>query len=204
MKRTLFLVCFLMMLVSQFAKAQYTYTVPNVPAAVQQPSGMSCWAAVLTMLYEWKNNQQLGIDDVMNQVGDPYLSIYKNDTGLSASDKTGLINALHLKGENPASFSVQGWYDLLKNNGPLWVTTDELPNETATAIHARLLYGISTDSTTNTTTMLFIDPATATTVVEDFNDFIDKYESEVKKDYKTIFNRDWPDDYVIRIQIIHW
>jgi hypothetical protein len=70
-------------------------------------------------------------------------------------------------------------------------------------IHARILNGTSTDAQ-NSTTMLSIDPATGTTIVKSFDDFIVKYEAEVKKKYYDDFGRTWPSTYNPTIQIIHW
>lgn len=178
------------------------YIIPNVPHPIKQPTAMACWATVYTMMCEWKQNQILAISDAMNDLGDPFKLIYEADAGLQSTDKINLVTKTHLIPEGPASYSIDSWCQMLHTYGPLWITTDELPSISQTAIHARLLYGINSDQ--NGTSMLFIDPATGTSISEDYNIFIDKYESELKKVYQLISGNEFPSDYEIRIQVIHW
>ena len=93
---------------------------------------------------------------------------------------------------------------MLQKRGPLWVTTDESAEITQFAIHARLLHGIIGDGTPANTLMLFIDPATGSKVSEPFNEFIVKYEGELRKIYRQLNGRDLPAGYKVRIQVIHW
>lgn len=187
------------------AVGQCSYTANYVPKPIKQASSYGCWATVLTMMYEYKERKVLTVPVVLNRIGGPYKKIYDVNRGLTSGPKKSLIAAAGLKGEVPANYSLEGWCDLLNKYGPLWVTTDELPDDDRDyAIHARLLYVMVYDSKSKSTSMFFIDPATGTTKIEDFNDFTPKYEAELKKDFATLYNRQWPDNYEIRIMVIHW
>lgn len=181
-----------------------SYTVTPVPKEIKQPKQMDCWATVLTMMYEYKQQKDLTILDVMNNIGSPYKDLFTNNSGISAAQKTQLIINTGLRSELPANFTIGGWCELLRRNGPLWVTTDESPEFPKATIHARLLYGMMGDGSPENTLMFFIDPATGTKISEPFGEFVIKYESELRKIYKILNGRDLPSNYKIRIQVIHW
>ena len=169
------------------------YQVPGTVPAMQQPNGMACWATVTTILYGWRNNNQNpDIGTVLSGIGQQYRTMFDNGQGLPGSLKQQFINDAGFEAEPPHNPSIEGWEQMLRSFGPLWVTTDEDPTEKF-AIHARVLIGMRGDGTPDGTHMRFIDPASGRIVSETISQFIEKYESEARTKNRPL-----------RIQIVHW
>lgn len=171
--------------------APVSYQVPDPVPVLAQPSGMSCWATVYTMLYSWKRQQSMTIETALGDAGQRWLDVFRSDSGLSGGDKVDFVSATGLVAEAPQNFSVPGWERLLRDYGPLWVTGDEAPGA-AWAIHARIIVGIQGDGTPEGTRFSIIDPAGGRRYDEAISVFIPKYEEEVRR------------TGYMRIQVIHW
>ena len=167
------------------------YTIPGVFGPLAQPSGMSCWATVFTMLMSWRRQQSLSIEDALAAVGQKWVDIYRADTGLSGEQKPAFLAAAGLVAEPPQSWSIEGWEQLLRNYGPIWVTTDEAPGK-AWAIHARVITAIRGDGTPENTMFTIIDPAGGRQYQESIAVFVPKYEEEVIQTGN------------MRVQVVHW
>ena len=167
------------------------YAVPGVFGPMAQPSGNACWATVFTMLVSWRRQQSLTIETALGTVGQRWVDLFRADTGLPGSDKSAFLAAAGMIAEPPQSYSVEGWEQLLRNYGPVWVTTDEAPGR-AWAIHARVITAISGDGTPERTFFTIVDPAGGRTYQESIAVFIPKYEEEV---IQTGY---------MRIQVVHW
>jgi|GEM_PF-1605037 len=167
------------------------YTVPGTVTPIRQPSGMVCWATVSTMMLSWRAQQPLSIETAMQRVGAQYLQKFRNNEGLAASEKEAFIRATGMEFRYPQSLSISGWESLLRNVGPVWVTTDEDPTR-GFAIHARIMTGIQGDGTADGTHVTIVDPGDGTQYRERFSDFVRKYEEEARQAYTG------------RIQIVHW
>jgi flagellar motor protein MotB len=168
------------------------YRVPGLVAPEKQPSSMTCWATVTTMMRSWRAQASMSIETAIGQIGSTWLGRFKANQGLTASEKVPFLAAAGLAYEYPQSVTAHGWEALLRRYGPLWVTTDEDPSA-AFAIHARIMSGIHGDGTDEGTTIEVVDPATGTAYSENLGKFRDKYESEAR-DSK----------HPARIQIVHW
>ena len=174
------------------------YEVPGVVPGIAQPTAMTCWATVTTMMLSWRDRTSYTIDRAMQIAGPDYQAIYKNPDvnkqGLPASKKEGLLTATGMVGEPPMNYSVLGILDLLKKYGPLWVTTDEDPSANF-AIHARILTGIFGDGTPNGTRLRIVDPADGKTHdTETFAMFARKFEEEARDSGSAS----------LRIQVVHF
>lgn len=167
------------------------YSVPGNFWVLAQPSGMACWATVFTMLKSWRVQQQKNIEQALATVGQRWVDIYKADTGLLGDDKPEFLAAAGLHPQPPQSYSVQGWENLLRNYGPIWVTTDEDPGQRA-AIHARIITGIHGDGTPENTKFKIVDPAGGRRYEESIAVFVPKYEEEVRR------------TGYMRVQVVHW
>jgi hypothetical protein len=167
------------------------YTVNGVFGPLAQPSPNACWATVFTMLMSWRRQQSLTNETSLG--GDVKKWVDKNSsyTALLGSDKPAFITAAGLVAEPPQSYSVEGWENLLRNYGPIWVTTDEQPGK-GWSIHARVITAISGDGTPEQTFFTIVDPAGGRTYQESIAVFIPKYEEEV---IQTGY---------MRIQVVHW
>lgn len=167
------------------------YHIPGAIDARKQPSGMTCWATVYTMLESWRRQQSISIETALGDLGGKWLSMFKNNKGLSAADKKVFVKATGLLDYEPFNPSIEGWRDMLKEFGPIWVTTNENPGGTW-AIHARVIIGIKGDGTSKGTSFTIIDPASGRKYSETIETFWPKFEDEM---FRT--NRG-------RIQILHW
>jgi hypothetical protein len=174
------------------ALAAVDYKVPGIVWPIKQPSSMVCWATVTTIMVCWKRQQSMTIETAIGQIGSSWLALYKANKGLLGSQKAPFLTAAGLTWQAPQSLSASGWEALLRDYGPLWVTTDEDPTADF-AIHARVMTGIHGDGTESGTKLDIVDPGTGTAYQESFGTFLRKFESEA-------MNPKLP----LRIQIVHW
>ncbi|MFN8583646.1 MAG: papain-like cysteine protease family protein, partial [Gemmatimonadaceae bacterium] len=128
------------------ASGAVDYSVPGFVVPIAQPSGMTCWATVTTMMTCWRKQMSMTIPAVIGQIGATYLAKFNNNQGLLADEKATFLAAAGLAYEYPQSPTVEGWEALLRAYGPVWVTTDEKPGA-GFSIHARLITGIHGDGT---------------------------------------------------------
>ncbi len=168
-----------------------SYDIPGNFWVLAQPSGMACWATVFTMMKSWRSQREMTIEQGVGTVGQKWVDIYKADTGLMGDDKPTFISSAGLVAEPPQSFSIEGWENLLRNYGPVWITTDEAPGA-AWAIHARIITGIYGDGSPERTCFKIVDPAGGRRYEESIAVFIPKYEEEVRR------------TGYMRIQVVHW
>jgi uncharacterized protein YycO len=167
------------------------YAVPAPFDVLAQPNPMACWATTFTMMHGWKNQACLAIESALATVGQQWVDLFSAGSGLSSSDKNTFLAAAGLVAEPPQSWSVEGWEKLLRDYGPLWVTTDEDPGPNF-SIHARIITSIRGDGTPEATRIHVIDPAGGREYDETVADFIPKYESEVRATGH------------MRVQVVHW
>jgi len=153
---------------------------------------MTCWATVTTMMMDWRDNQSMPIDAALGKIGPTWLAKFTANRGLMSSEKGQFLAAAGLQAEPPMSYSVEGWLQMLRTYGPLWVTTDEDPTA-AFAIHARIIAAIEGDGTPDGTSFRIVDPATATEYSETVSAFMQKFESEAMDPNQPL-----------RIQVVHW
>lgn len=153
---------------------------------------MTCWATVTTMMMEWRDNQSMSIDTAIGRVGSTWLAKFTANRGLGSSEKGMFLAAAGLMAEPPMCYSIEGWLQLLRTYGPLWVTTDEDPSADF-AIHARIIVAIEGDGTPDGTSFRIVDPATATEYPETVTVFQQKFESEARDPSRPV-----------RIQVVHW
>ncbi|MCC6411164.1 MAG: glycoside hydrolase family protein [Saprospiraceae bacterium] len=175
-----------------YALSNVSYNVPGPFNIIRQPSGMTCWATVTTMMECWRLRQSQTIETTMSSIGANWLAKFQANQGLSASEKVQFLRDAGLTFEYPQSLTAQGWEYLMRDFGPIWVTTDEDPSGNF-AIHARILVGIQGDGTIEGTQLTIIDPGTGTQYSEEFAHFLEKYESEARDSRAPL-----------RIQIVHY
>ena len=124
-------------------KINIIYDVELVP----QQTGYSCWAAGASMLVGWRDKVSINPEEIANAIG--YWKQYEQ--GLEPEDTT-MFKYWGLKSENPQSYTVQGFANLLQDYGPLWVASAE-PGP-----HIRVVTGIVGDGTPKGTLVYINDP----------------------------------------------
>ncbi len=146
----------------------------DVPALIQ-PSDMTCWATVATMMISWQDTTCYEIPMVMDRAGTTYRSKFDANQGLRGSEKQPFLDALNLRSEPPQDYVVVGMQQLIENCGPLWITTDESADEHF-AIHARIVMGMTGDGSVDGTMLTIIDPADGQVHSETYNNFMQKFD----------------------------
>ena len=153
----------------------FDYKVPGIVPAIAQPSSMTCWATVATMMVSWRDKASYRIQDVMDIAGQTYRNKFDNNQGLAGSEKDAFLASLGMIGEPPMSYTVDGLKALLETYGPLWVTTDE-QSGAGFSIHARIITGMFGNGTVDGTLLRVNDPAGGRKYTETFRTFLQKFE----------------------------
>jgi hypothetical protein len=107
--------------------------------------------------------------------GPAYRAKFDADKCLARADKTTFIQSLGLQEEPPANYTVDGFLNMLKTYGPLWVTRDS-STATFVSLHARIMTGMYGDGTPDGTFVLLIDPADGQRHQESFSHFQQTFE----------------------------
>jgi hypothetical protein len=165
------------------------YTIPGHIFPVAQDKNMACWAAGTAIMMSWKAQQSITITEAMQRLGAKYMQIYQSNTGLFDRDSAALAAAAGFEVEPPMSFSVEGWEQLLRRYGPLFVFTAH-PN---LAIHGRVIKAISGDGTPAGTQVSVLDPAGGREYPETVQALMDSFEREARETKNPL-----------RIQLFHY
>jgi hypothetical protein len=168
-----------------------SYDVP----LLQQPSDNTCWATVATMMMSWHDKTSYTIEAAMGRAGSQYQTMVKNDQGLLGRDKPAFLAAGGLQSEAPQDYTVEGMAELIQKYGPLWVTTDESPDQNF-AIHARIVTSMSGDGTIDGTMLQINDPADGQQHSESFNIVMQKFDRVAFDDLGT--------HAPMRVQVVHF
>lgn len=122
-----------------------SYPVPKL----KQPTTMSCWATAIAMMVSWKKHMSIAPESIAEVLG--YTKEFKSG-GLHPED-TKVFRAWGMKWEPPMCYSVQGFADLMKRHGPMWVAGNPK------APHVRVLIAMKGDGTPDKTNFTINDPA---------------------------------------------
>jgi hypothetical protein len=163
--------------------ARVDYTVPGLIVPVQQPSGMSCWAAMYTMMYSWKNQVSIAIRDAVTQLGQRYVQCFDQNTGLPIEENRNLASAAGMTAEPLQNLTIEGWVRMLQNHGLLWTSygwqTFDATGlvETRAGRHIIIIYGMVGDGTPNGTTVKYVDPSDGQFHTRPFMEFLSRHET---------------------------
>lgn len=141
------------------------YQVPGLITPIRQPSSMSCWAAMYTMMYSWRNQRSFSIRDAVSRLGQKYTQAFDDNTGLAIEENRNLARAAGMRAEALQNWTVEGWLALLQRHGLLWtsfgwqVFDSTGLVETAAGRHIIIITGIYGDSTATGTTVRYVDPS---------------------------------------------
>lgn len=162
------------------ANAPFDYTVPGQFFLIKQPTNMVCWATAATMLRSWKQQQKRDIGSVMDEAGFQFRVMFDHNEGLSSEAKQQFLDAMKLKTEPPATYTGPAILNLLKQYGPVWVTTTP-PGGKSFSIHARIVIGIT--GSDQDALLTVADPADGAKHVESITAFTAEMEAIAKNDY---------------------
>jgi len=156
-------------------ETNFDYTVPGLVPIIAQPSNMTCWATVATMMMSWRDKVSYSIQDAMDQAGANYRAMFDANEGLKAADHEDFAAACGMGIEFPMSYTVSGLRSLIETHGPIVAIADEAPGD-LWAIHARVIRGIFGDGTPDGTSLRINDPAGGRQYTESFRAFTQKFE----------------------------
>jgi N-acetyl-anhydromuramyl-L-alanine amidase AmpD len=143
---------------------------------VPQMTGMSCWAAAAAMVVGWRDRVSINPEEIARGAG--HWSEYS--TGLYPNDHDDLARAWGLAMEPGMSYSVQGFANLLQDNGPLWIGV-ALPSG-----HAVVAIGVSGDGTPEGSVVHYHDPwpvgTGAANQSKPYSQFMAEYETRMTVD----------------------
>jgi V8-like Glu-specific endopeptidase len=139
---------------------------------IRQTSPMSCWAAAAAMVVGWRDEQSIPDTAIAEKVA--VFDAYRR--GLYGFQRQKLAEAWDLVAEAPASYTIDGWREMLERNGPLYI--DQHKSTRSNAGHVRVLVGMSSGGADDgsDTVMYFHDPADGQIRMA-FNDFLRLYEA---------------------------
>jgi hypothetical protein len=101
---------------------------------IPQPNNFTCWATAAAMAIGWRDQVKMTPESVAVIAGRSTV------TGLSPSERRKFATEIGLEYEEPQSYTIDGFRNLLESNGPLWVSV-QLPNSG----HAILVTGMYSD-----------------------------------------------------------
>jgi hypothetical protein len=151
-----------------------SYRVPGTITPLKQQSPMSCWATVIAMMTEWKEHRSIPPRAAIAPGGQEFLDKFDRDAGLDAASAGRLYQALALVPITSLNPTVDGWDQMLRMYGPLYV---DIGFQGFAGTHAIVVTGISGDGSAGGTTITYIDPAYGTIVNRKFSDFLAQYEA---------------------------
>jgi hypothetical protein len=102
---------------------------------VPQPTPVSCWAAALTMVVDYRDKVNYPVSDIASLAG------MNLTTGYGWSQIRKAVSAWGLAELAPVSADPTWWADMLAENGPLWIV------EVGAPFHAVVLTGLHGDGT---------------------------------------------------------
>lgn len=146
------------------------HSVPFVP----QTTKMSCWAASAAMLVSWRDS--ISIDDTVIAAGLNYWQQYYLK-GLDPED-VHMFRKWGLTKEEPQTFTIQSFRNMIELHGPLWVAADA---NSAAGVdpHVRVISGIYGDGTVNGTYLVIQDPLGKQNHVESYATYVQAQEELV-------------------------
>lgn len=157
------------------------YLVPGLIDSIKQPTTMGCWATAYTIMNNWRKQASRDVRDTVSDMGDKWLKMYDDNKGLSPSEHIAFARAAGLQFEPLQSMSVDGWAQLLRTYGLLWLCfgwevagSNGLP--TKKGRHIIVIRGMLGDGTPDATEFRFADPGTGMFHKEPFLDLIAEYE----------------------------
>jgi len=146
---------------------------------------MVCWATVHAMMRSWKFQASFGIRQAAGAVGEKYGVMVDKNQGLPPAEFGPFINAAQMQFQPMMNLTIDGWVNLLRTKGLIWVGTLNSIGPGA-GLHSRIIEAMSGDGSVDNTKMHIIDPDGGRQYPETFRDFITKYEGafgQVTGDY---------------------
>jgi peptidoglycan hydrolase-like protein with peptidoglycan-binding domain len=169
-----------------FSEMLHSYVVPEEIPVIAQPTELTCWAAVLTMMKSWYDGLDYSIESCLDTIGYKYQQKFQNNQPLYGNERQQFLQDTGLRTDAPQNYTPEAILRLLESCGPIWVTTqenrpEEIPDKPF-SLHARIVYGLYGDGTLSGTTVRIIDPIGGITYHENFERFMTNREDVARLD----------------------
>jgi N-acetyl-anhydromuramyl-L-alanine amidase AmpD len=100
---------------------------------IAQPTNVSCWATAASIVLGWRDRMSLTVEGIAERAG------LTTATGLDPAQVGQFAADMKMTAESPQSYTVEGFRQLLANNGPLWV------GAAVPGLHAIVVTGLYSD-----------------------------------------------------------
>lgn len=152
------------------------YVVPGAITIFDQVAGghrMGCWAYSYAMMLSWQRRESIQPAIALADLGDPWFTIFNNNTGLARTDTARFYRAAGMATEPMQSYPISEWAEMLRALGPITIhaVTNSLDGG-----HVRIVYGVTGTGEPRSTQMLIIDPWNGQRYSEPYEKFLAKYE----------------------------
>ena len=175
--------------------------VPGIVPQIKQAKAKDCWATVTTILISWLEQTRYSVYDIVDRLGEEFLRMYKDETGLPASKINEWMYTTGFVMESPQHYSQGKIHQMLKDFCPI-VFTPSTDKQGSHLTHAMVVTGMQnsegpgnngecTISNSDSTEIVGIDPATGSGFTLPFSVFC-----------KEIDNKK-PNDCELFAQVIH-
>ncbi len=139
-------------------KISIDYRVPGYKPVIGQPTNLTCWATVYTMLRSWRDGKKYTIPQAMALCGKKYLDMFTNNIPLAPGETGAFYQAAKLTPKGMQCYPITTWHNLMKTHGLLMLgTMAAMPP--VLGLHMRVLHGILSTGEPHTTVMRILDPA---------------------------------------------
>lgn len=118
----------------------------------------SCWAAAAVILLRWKSGIRHSELDVARMAGPAFENAFNSNGGLMSAQIGNFAHALGLRIEAPQNYTPEGYHELLRTRGPLWVVSQLDGSTPNPRRHARVLRGATGDGSFAGSTAWVLDP----------------------------------------------
>lgn len=125
------------------------------------------------MMVSWRRQKSLGIRDAVNAIGAKYAKMFDENRAIPPGDIPEFMRAAGLTMEPMRNLTLDGWEQLLRRHGLLWVGT---LNSDASGRHSRIIEGVYGDGSVDKSYFKIMDPDGGVRYHEAFGTFVRKYE----------------------------
>ncbi len=155
------------------------YTVPGTLSVVPQPTNMTCWAAAYAAIVNWRDQQSRSIENILSDAGRRWVDMFLNNRGLPPGEHDAFARDAGLQTLGNINLTLQGWHDLLRTHGPVFVVVDMRPGAPG-GFHARVVCGVHEGASPGDSELDIIDPGRGgQRYRERISVFLERYEAEI-------------------------
>ncbi len=102
-----------------------------------------CWAAALTMMFEWRDQKEHNTRDLLDSIGWRFRVLFETNMVMQAGLWGELTRSAGMQALTPTSMTPRDWEKLLRTHGMLWVGAMSGLDASAFG-HSFIMYGLKT------------------------------------------------------------